>query len=76
MEIGAGLEERVRAEYVPFLARSYTAEACGDPSLASQLLEQAVDEREPLAAITLADWRVDPMSHPGCQSLFSKMSLS
>ncbi len=75
-EIRAGLEERVKTQYVPFLARSYAAEACGDISLAKQLLEQAIDEREPLAAITLADWRADPVSHPGCESLLSKMNLS
>jgi serine/threonine-protein kinase len=76
LEIRTGLDERTRTQYVPFLARSYAAEACGDAILANHLLEQAIDEREPLAAITLADWRTDPVSHPGCQSLLRKMNLS
>jgi hypothetical protein len=75
-QIRAGLEERALARYIPFLSRAYAAEACGDMDLAFQLLDQAIDEREPLAVITLADRRADLPAHPCYQSLLLKMNLA
>ena len=39
----------------PEVLKSLAAEARGDGTLAYRLLEQAIDEREPLAVTTLAD---------------------
>lgn len=75
-QIRAGLEEQAGKRYIPFLPRAYGAEACGDIDLAYELLGQAVDGREPLAVITLADRRNDSTSHPYCHSLLSKMNLA
>jgi hypothetical protein len=62
--------------YVPFLPRVYAAEACGDMERAQALLEQAVEEREPIAVITVADRRADWQTYPGCQALLRKMNLA
>jgi TolB-like protein len=75
-QIRAGLEERVGARYIPFVSRAYGAEACGDMDFAYSLLGQAIDEREPLAVITLADRRTDLLSHPCYESLLRKMNLA
>jgi TolB-like protein len=75
-QIRAGLEERAGAGYIPFLSRAYCAEACGDLDFTYKLLDQAMDEREPLAVITLADRRTDLRSHPCYQSLVRKMNLA
>ena len=74
-QIRAGLEERARARYIPFLSRAFSAEACGDTGSAYELLGQAIDEREPLAVITLADRRTDPKLYARYQSLVRKMNL-
>lgn len=74
--IRAGLEERAGARYIPFLSRAYAAEACGDMDSAYELLGQAVDEREPLAVIALADRRADQPARPCNQSLLRKMNLA
>jgi len=74
-QIRAGLEERAETRYIPFLSRAYAAEACGDTDIAYQLLGQAVDEREPLAVIALADRRDDLSPHPSYLSLLYKMNL-
>ena len=75
-QIRAGLEERAGARYVPFLSRAYAAEAIGDMDSAYKLLDQAIDEREPLAVIALADRRADLPPHPCYQSLLRKMNLA
>ncbi len=74
--IRASLEERAAAGYIPFLARAYGAEACGDMDSAYMLLDQAIDEREPLAVINLADRRSHLPPHPCYQSLTHKMNLA
>jgi hypothetical protein len=70
------LPEALDTRYIPFLARACGAEACGNMDSAYKLLGQAIDEREPLAVITLADRRSDLASHPCFQSLVSKMNLA
>jgi TolB-like protein len=75
-EVRAGLEKRAEARYIPFLSRAFGAEACGDGELAYRLLDQAIDEREPLAVITLADRRTDVPLDPCYQSLLRKMNLA
>jgi predicted Zn-dependent protease len=74
-QIRAGLEARSETRYIPFLSRAYAAEACGDMDIAYQLLGQAVEEREPLAVIALADRRADVSPHPTYTSLLYKMNL-
>lgn len=73
-QIRTGLEERAAARYIPFLSRAYGAEACGDVDAAYSLLDQAIDEREPLAVIAIADRRNELPSHH--QSLLRKMNLA
>jgi len=68
-----GLEKRAEAGYIPFLSRAYAANACGDAASAYTFLEQAIDEREPVAVITLAARRLDISS--GYQPLPRKMNL-
>ncbi len=69
------LDRRAREQYIPFLPRSFVALASCDVELAHKLLEQAMQEREPLAVITLADQRADQVPHPGSESLLRKMNL-
>lgn len=75
-QIRASLGERAKARYIPFLARAFSAEACGDMDSAYKLLDQAIDEREPLAVIALADRHTDLLSNPRYQSLLRKMNLA
>jgi TolB-like protein len=75
-QIRASLEERAQAGYIPFLSRAYAAEACGEMDAAYTLLDHAVDEREPLAVIALADRCADLQSYPAGQSLLRKMNLA
>ncbi len=75
-QIRATLEERSKTRHTPFLARAYGAEACGDADSASKLWSQAIEEREPLAVITLADRRNDPAHQSRYRSLFAKMNLA
>jgi TolB-like protein len=75
-QIRAGLEGRAAVRYIPFLSRAYAAEACDGVDLAYKLLDQAIDEREPLAVIAVADRRTDLPPHPCYQSLLSKMNLA
>ena len=73
-QIRDGIEKRAGDRYIPFLSRAYCAEACGDMDSAHTLLDHALDEREPLAVIALADRRTDPL-HPRYRSLVRKMNL-
>lgn len=75
-EIRTDLENRPIAQYTPFLSRAFAAEACGDVDAGYQLLAQAVDQREPLAVITLADRRTEGLSTPAYQPLLFKMNLA
>lgn len=76
--------EKIRAElgglaarqYVPFLPRALASEACGDLDRAYQLMDQAVDEREPLVVPLLTDRRADLLPDPRYQSLLRKMNLA
>jgi len=69
------LDRRASERYIPFLPRSFIAEASGDCALSHQLLDQAVNEREPLAVIALADQCGDEVRRPGSDSLLRKMNL-
>jgi len=71
-QIRDGLEKRAEAGYLPFLSRAYAWEACGEANSALALLEQAIEEREPLAVIAVAARRLDVWS--GC-SILRKMNL-
>jgi TolB-like protein len=73
--IRTALEERAGMQYTPFLARAYCAEACGDIQSAFQLIGQSIDEREPLAVMTLADRCADLKPDPRRQALLSRMNL-
>ncbi len=75
-QIRAGLEERAESRYIPFLARAFGAEACGDMDSAYKLLDRAVDEREPLAIVSLAARRSDLLPDARYQSLLRKMNLA
>jgi predicted Zn-dependent protease len=75
-QIRASLEERARGQYIPFLPRAFAAEACGDLDSAYSLLSRAIEEREPLALINLADRRTDLVSDLRYQSLLRRMNLA
>jgi hypothetical protein len=74
--IRAELEARAAQQYVPFLPRSYASEASGDAEDAFRLLNQAVDELEPLAVPILADRRAGGCADPRLQALLRKMNLA
>jgi len=74
-QIRASLDDREGPRYNPFLPRAFAAEACGDLETADNLLERAIEEREALAAITLADRRAGQPSERD-RSLLRKMNLA
>ena len=74
--IRADLDELSTHQYVPFLPRAFASEGCGDMDRAYQLLDQAVEEREPLAVPVLADRRADLLTDPRYQALLRKMNLA
>lgn len=74
--IRAELESRAARQYTPFLPRALASEGCGDMDCAYQLLDQAIDEREPLAIGILHDRRSDLQSDPRYQCLLRRMNLT
>jgi len=74
--IRAELEELSARQYVPFLPRAHASEACGDMERAYELLDRAVEEREPLAVPILTDRRADQLLDPRFQGLLRKMNLA
>jgi serine/threonine-protein kinase len=72
-EIRLALEQRSAAKYVPLLSRAYCAESCGDIESVYALLNAAIDEREPLAALAVVDRNSDRPEH---SSLLAKMNLA
>jgi len=74
--IRAELEERSRRQYVPFFARAYASEACGDVDFAYQLLNQAMEEREPLVVPVLGGRKALGDTDPRLQALLQKMNLA
>jgi TolB-like protein len=75
-QIRAGLEERRLTQYIPFLPRAYAAEACGEIDVAHRLLGDAVQEREPLAVIEIADRRIDLLPDRRHHALLHEMNLA
>ncbi|HTP32770.1 MAG TPA: winged helix-turn-helix domain-containing protein [Candidatus Acidoferrales bacterium] len=75
-QIRAVLQQRAGTRYTPFLARAYCAEACGDKDLGLQLFGEAIDEREPLAVLSVADQRNADVPAGFQQRLLRKMNLS
>lgn len=73
--IRAEMENRAAARHVPFLPLAYACEACGDWEAAYRLLNRAIDEREPLAPILLADRRAELHPDPRYRALLAKMNL-
>ncbi|MBZ5609160.1 MAG: winged helix-turn-helix domain-containing protein [Acidobacteriia bacterium] len=69
------LDRRASERHIPFLPRSFVAEASGNGALAHKLLDQAVNEREPIAVIAVADQYADEVCRPGSDSLLRKMNL-
>jgi len=74
-QIRSELEEQSGRRHVPFLSRAFASEACGDMDGALDLLDRAVDEREPLIVPLLAGRRADLCVNTGYQSLLRKMNL-
>ena len=75
-EIRSELEALAAREYVPFCPRALTAEACGDIDRARDLLDQAVDEREPVALLSVMGRTMGQGSDPHHQSLLRKLNLA
>ena len=75
-KIRDGLEGRAETQYTPFLSRAFCAEACGDLNSSYRLMAQAIEEREPLTVITLADRRTDLPVDARHQALLCQMNLA
>lgn len=75
-KIRAELESLAAQQYVPFLPRALASEGCGDMDCAYQLLDQAIDEREPLAVGILHDRRSDLHSDSRYMNLLRRMNLA
>lgn len=74
-QMRADLQKRGSRRYIPFLSLAYGAEACGDLDATYALLNQAIDEREPLAVITFTDRGADLLPRAMYHSLMGKMDL-
>jgi tetratricopeptide (TPR) repeat protein len=74
--IRAELEELASRQYVPFFPRAHASEACGDMDRAYCLLDQALEEREPIAVLLTIDRRAERQADPRHQALLRKMNLA
>jgi tetratricopeptide (TPR) repeat protein len=75
-QIRSELEELSARQYVPFVPRAYASEACGDMDGAYALLDQAIEEREPLALGLFTGRRADLSGDRRYQSLLRKTNLA
>ena len=75
-KIRAQLEHAAEQGYVPLYNRAQAYEGCGDYDRAYQLLDQALDEREPMALLFLMARRAELESDPRYHELLRKMNLS
>ncbi len=75
-EIRSELEALAARQYVPFCPRALTAEACGDIDRARDLLDQAVEEREPVALLCIMGRNMEQGSDSHHQSLLRKINLA
>jgi TolB-like protein/Flp pilus assembly protein TadD len=75
-QIRSQLEELAARQYIPFLPRACASEACGDMDGAYHFLDQAIEEREPLAIPVLTARRAELSADPQYESLLRKMNLA
>ncbi len=74
--IRAELEVLALRQYVPFCPRALASEACGDMDRAYDLLEQALEEREPLALLRVMAKNMEPGTDRRNHDLLRKINLA
>jgi eukaryotic-like serine/threonine-protein kinase len=74
--IRSEIEQSAARRYVSLLARSLACESTGDMDYAYELVDQALDERDPQALTFLAYRRLELQSDPRYQALLRKMNIA
>ena len=71
----AELEELAAQQYVPFWARAVAGAGCGDMDGFYRLMDQALDEREPVTPLFLVDHRLEFQADPRYRALLHRINL-